>query len=201
MSQHQELDFERWQQDWKAATSAQPRLDARALRSRVRRRTFWLAIGVAFEEICMAFAVWNITGLALAQASRVDRWLLLGVVGSLLWAMGFALWIQRGTWRASTESTQAFIDLARLRCRRVISSVPPMIAYTVVLVGIYLVTGWRQAVEAGGGQPDPATLLRNYGFLAGVVAAVWGFAGWYIHRTRQELAELDRLAAGLGEED
>jgi hypothetical protein len=107
----------------------------------------------------------------------------------------FSVWNWRGTWRPLGETTESFLRLARLRCRRKIQAV--RFGVEVTVAQLVAVTAWR----IWGPQHAPFAPTEMLALLPAVVVVT--FAVWLAvsrRRAAQELAELDRLHAQLSVE-
>ena len=110
-------------------------------------------------------------------------------LGMMLVAMwGFAVWNRRGLWRPLGETTEAFVRLARLRCRRKLQA----LGFATAVVGAQLlfVAAWR----VWGPRDAPFTRSDALAALP-VLAAVVFVVGLIVARRRvaAEMAELDGL--------
>ena len=163
-----------------------PTLDA--VRAHIEAERRRMMIGVAADVfVTLVF----VAGIFVALARYPGSWtrlLAIDVAAMLLATWAFALWNRRGAWRPLGESTEEFLRLARLRCRRKLQAVRfgiAVLAAQLLAVAAWLAWGPASPFERGGA----VTVLP----LAVVVVFVTVLSRTRA-RIRRELALLDRLA-------
>lgn len=173
---------ERWREDERPALLA-------SLRHRIaaqRRRMWWcvaaeVSVSVAYVAV-VTWALWSIPG-AWARLFAADVALL------LVAAWAFALWNRRGTWRPLGETTESYLALSRLRCRRRLQAI--RFGWVLLAAQVTTVAAW--VLAKGAASPFPRSVVA----LLLPLAVVIGFAWALDHgrrRVTRELAELAELA-------
>lgn len=172
-------------EDW---SRNQPEVRPEVLRARIdreRRRMVWMVAGeVALSVVVCAGAVYALVRFP----SDWTRMLALDIALILAATWAFAIWNRRGIWRPLGETTDAFIRLARLRCRRKLQAL--RFAMVVFVAQLVFVGVWR-----AWGLGD-APFVRTNALTAVPILVVVVFVGVLIHarrRATEELAELDRI--------
>jgi hypothetical protein len=198
MSVEADRELELWRADWQA--EAPPAPDAwAALRRRVVRRSRGLALLAVLEVAWTAWLVgWLIRG-ALRLGTAVDT-AFLGAASLLaVGVLAFAWWNRRGVWRPAVESTEAFLELSILRCRRRLRSMRA--AWWVLLAEVALLAPWlayRLLARADGGEAaGPSRWALAYGLLAALTLAVAVACQAVGRYSRRELARLEGLRDDL----
>lgn len=177
-------------EQWTAVDDSTIHFDA--LRARIeaehRRMIRSVVIDVVVSVLFAAVA-----GYAVLQfPSAWTRLFAVDVAAMLLATWAFAVWNRRGTWQPLGETTESFLRLARLRCRRKIQAV--RFGAEVTIAQLIAVAAWR----VWGPQQAPFAPTELFEVLPAVVVVV--FIVWLSvsrRRASRELAELDRLHAQL----
>jgi hypothetical protein len=190
-------DWETWVADWHGGRPHRFADDA-ALRRSVqayRRRMIWLTVAEALFSVgVIALALYL---LARRPGTASVLWTVeSGLLLSAAWT--FALRNRRGTWRPLAESTEAFLELSRLRCVRRLATVHFVIA--VLLAQLVALVAW--VLWLGRTRPERLTspdLLPAWSAAALVFVTYSMWATWYRRRTRRELARIDRLREALAD--
>lgn len=130
MTNDRELDV--WREQWSGVARPSPDFQCHVQkRIKVQDRRFWLGnlLAVAALAGTVILTVFELSH----QSSRLEKGLAIGVVVLLFVAVTCRLWLMRGTWRAETQSTRAFVELWR---RRVLSRIRGL------QIGSYIAIGW-----------------------------------------------------------
>jgi len=169
------------------ARSETPGLDPAAMRARVdavtRHMRWWVAAELCLTAVALAVSAWIVRsdsspgGLFLAA----DIW----IVTAIVWT--FAIVSRRGTWRPLSETTDAYLTLARERVVRRLGNV----RFTLIILVA------QSAAVLATGSPGNGVGRRGVA-LAGLVAWL-GWAAWEQRRATRELSRLDVLRAELTE--
>lgn len=175
--------------NWQRAV-LHPRLDVAALRRQckaMRRRAVAALAGEAL--LTLAFAA-----VAVQLVVRIGdawSWLIAGDVAAVTGAAWlFAWWNRRGTWQLASESTEAYIALLRLRCRRRMQAA--WFVWVVVPLHLIAVTIAGRLMHTSG----PGSTLSPWEAIVVpviTVAALVGTAARMYVRARRELSDLDQL--------
>jgi hypothetical protein len=180
-------------EQWNAVDESTIHFDA--LRARIEAEHRRMIRSVGLDTVVSVLFAGGAAYALLRFPSPWTRLFAIDVAAMLVATWAFALWNRRGTWRPLGETTESFLRLARLRCRRKIQAVrfgaELMIAQLVAVVA-WRVWGPRQAPFA------PTEMLA---VLPAIVVVI--FTAWLALSRRRavlELAELDRLHAQLSDE-
>src|SRR6476646_2129089 len=117
------------------------------------------------------------------------------VAAMLVAVWAFGVWNRRGMWRPLGETTESFLRLARLRCRRKIQAV--RFGAAVMIAQLVAVAAWR----IWGPQQAPFAPTEMLAVLPVIVVVT--FTAWLAlsrRRAARELDELDQLHAQLSVE-
>ena len=135
------------------------------------------------------------TGAAYALMRFPGAWTRLLAVNVALMVIAtwtFAIWNRRGLWRPLGETTDSFLRLARLRCRRKLQAL--RFAVVLLIVQLLFVGVWRAV------GPGDAPFARTEATAALPIAVVVVYVVALVRlrrRVTEEMAELDRLDAQL----
>ena len=185
-----DTELQAWQRSWR--DQPLPSASAAELARLVHRGSRNAIYGT------IAAAVFTLLALApllrRAVAGDIDTRFLTGVVIFVALVWGTALWLARGTWRPSDESTAAFIDVSIRRARAAQLGVP----VAVVLYGAQLIYVLMSTHRIDG---VPWTqMLTSPQFIA--VAWIGGplyiaSQVWYARREGRRLERLRQLRSEL----
>jgi hypothetical protein len=175
---------------WNAEDESTIHFDALRARIEGERRRMVLSVAVDIL-VSVLFAV--VAGCAMLRFPGAwTRLFAIDVAAMLVAVWAFALWNRRGTWRPLGETTESFLRLARLRCRRKIQAT--QFGAEVLIAQLVAVAAWR----VWGPQHAPFARTETLAVLPVIVVVI--FTAWLAlsrRRAAQELAELDRLHAQL----
>lgn len=190
MTEDRELDL--WREQWSSVAPPSPEFQRQVQKKiKVQNRRFWLGnlLAVAGVAGMLIFAV-----LLSHQSSRIERGRAIGVFVLLSVAVTCRLWLMRGTWRAETQSTRAFVELWR---RRVLSRIRGL------QIGIYLSIGWLVFCAALAGanwatvwlefMAHPAAYVAMMVVIGLMLPVIWFGTMWFRRRKVAELNEVTRL--------
>lgn len=161
---------------------------ARLVLKQRRRMTLAVVADVLVSVLALAAAI-AVTSTFPGPASTL---LNLDVALMLVSTWTFALWNRRGLWRPLAETTERYVELALLRCRRRLAALRfawSTLGIQVLIVGVWRVFG--PTFEWSRGGPNVIVAIP--------ALVVVGFALWIMvvhRRTRQEIVALEALAAG-----
>lgn len=186
MKPETDREMREWMEDWR--DDAPPAAEVRAAILRhVRRRSRTLAL-VTAGEVIVTILLLGLFGVLLSRARDPETIAVL-VAGGLLAVSAFALanWNRRGTWRPSVETTEAFLEISLLRCRRSLRAV--RYSYGIMVVEAFLLVPWL--VIGILRRPDTRPLGWNpYLFYGALLALIFGAmllgCRWYARRVRRE---------------
>ena len=191
MTNDPEVDL--WRERWSGVAPLSPEF-LRQVQERIKaqERRFWLGnllTAIVFVgALILAFYQLN------HYANRFEKGEAIGVCVLLFVAVTCRLWLMRGTWRAGTQSTRAFVELWR---RRVLSRIRGL------QIGIYIAIGWLvfcAALAAANWATirlelmgHPTAYLVMMLIIALMLRVIWFGAMWFRRRKVAELNELTRL--------
>ncbi len=130
MTNDRELNL--WREQWSGVAPLSPEfLRQVQKRIKVQDRRFWLGnlLAVAALVGMLILAFYQLSH----YTSRFGKGQATGVCVLLFVAVTCRLWLMRGTWRAETQSTRAFVELWQ---RRVLSRIRGL------QISIYIAIGW-----------------------------------------------------------
>jgi hypothetical protein len=190
----EDIELDRWREQWSGVAEGLPEL--RQIQRKIKRQNLRFVL----DNLLAAVAF--VGGLIFAVFVSQKRGLLgtgwaAGICAFLFVSMGLRLWAQRGTWRAETQSSRAFVELwqrrviARIRSLRMaIYAAPGWIAFCALLT----VANWKTIGPHFKAHPAEwlAPLAVNFSLLPVIFLCV----AWY---RRQKLAELNEVNKILDE--
>jgi cbb3-type cytochrome oxidase subunit 3 len=190
MTEDHELDV--WREQWSSAVRPSPEL-RRQVQQRIAaqdRRFLWGNVLTA-----MAFLGMLIFALFLRrQASRIENEQAVGLFVLLLVSLACRWWLLRGTWRAETQSTRAYLELWQRRARAQVRRLQ---------IAMYIAAGWLVFCAALAAANWTAIRLEvmahplDYLILTMVLVlmqpVLWGGAVWLRRRKMAELEQVQRL--------
>lgn len=176
---------------WREQAPAPPHA-ALLRRARTHTLLMWLVtlteLGLLFS--LAVFSRWYLTGGAIP--SKVALLVILWTVTIAI--AGFAIWNRHGSWRADSETTEAYLDLTERRARAKVRVARFIRAVTGVQAALAVALVWANV--AASGAPSASRVLLA-GFLAAFAAASYcAWSVWYERRAREEIAEV-AAARGL----
>jgi O-antigen/teichoic acid export membrane protein len=196
----EDRELESWREQWRdnggRAQEMPPRL--RAIQKRIRRQNLGLILNNLFAAVGAVF----VAGFAIFAVRQEPSALRIswaaGIFVMLVVAVGYRVRAQRGTWRAESQSTRAFVELwqrrvlAKLRMIRVgLYLIPCWVVFCTLLFGI----SWPRF------GPDIHAHPRDWQLALGailvMVSGVSWFLAWYRRRKLRELDEVESLLQQL----
>jgi len=191
MTEDRELDL--WREQWNGVARPSPEF-RRQVQKRIKAkdRRFWLG-----NLLALAAFVGMLT-LAFYQlsryTSRLEKGQATGVCVLLFVAVTCRLWLMRGTWRAETQSTRAFVELWQ---RRVLSRIRGL------QIGTYIAIGWlvfcaglaaanwsTLRIQLMG---HPTALFAMMLVIVLMLPMIWLGVTWFRRRKVAELNEVTKL--------
>lgn len=185
------LDWSAWTDEWRRVDAApvEP-----SLARRVQSRSRLLAVWVAAEMAIAAVAVMSLIWIAVTSPLAADRIAMAALAVVCVAAALVAIWNWRGTWRPADASQQAFLELSRLRCRRIHRATTGgwwLLAAEVLCFAPWIAA--RSSVTGAGA----GTYVRAYALLAVLVAAAIVFLIAVRRWANREDAAIREIAASL----
>jgi hypothetical protein len=180
-------------EQWNAVDESTIHFDA--LRARIEAERRRMIRSVALDTVVSVLFAGGAAYALLRFPSPWTRLFAIDVAAMLVATWAFALWNRRGTWRPLGETTESFLRLARLRCRRRIQAI--RFGAEVMIAQLVAVVAWR----VWGPQRAPFAPTEMLAVLPAIVVVI--FTAWLALSRRRavlELAELDRLHAQLSVE-
>lgn len=191
MTNDRELDV--WREQWSGVARPSPDFQRQVQkRIKVQDRRFWLGnlLAVAALVGTVILTVYQLSH----QSSRLEKGRAIGVVVLLFVAVTCRLLLMRGTWRAETQSTRAFVELWR---RRVLSRIRGL------QIGTYIAIGWLvfcAALAAANWSTvrlelmgHPTVYLAMMLVIVVMLPVIWHGVMWLRRRKVRELNEVTRL--------
>ena len=191
MTEDRELDL--WREQWNGVARPSPEF-RRQVQKRIKAkdRRFWLG-----NLLALAAFVGMLT-LAFYQlsryTSRLEKGQATGVCVLLFVAVTCRLWLMRGTWRAETQSTRAFVELWQ---RRVLSRIRGL------QIGTYIAIGWLvfcAGLAAANWSTlriqfmgHPTALFAMMLVIVLMLPMIWLGVTWFRRRKVAELNEVTKL--------
>lgn len=178
-------------EQWNASDESTVHFDA--LRARIEAERRRMMRSVAMDIVVSVVFAGAAAYALLCFPSAWTRLFAIDVAAMLVGTWAFALWNRRGAWRPLGETTESFLQLARLRCRRKIQAI--RFGADVLIAQLVAVAAWR----VWGPRQAPFGQTEALAVLPVIVVVI--FTVWLVRSRRRaslELAELDRLHAQLG---
>ena len=193
MSDVPDDELKAWMTDWQAEAGPAPEVRQAILR-RVRRRSrqqgAFFAVETAVALASLAFLGWFFS----VERALPDRALAVALMLTTLFLLGFGAWNYRRTWRPSGDTTAAFLELSRLRCRRQIRAVRVGVRVAVVMGALYV--PWIGYRAAGSAEPL-ATLALGAVLLVGLLGPLALLLRRWGRRNEVELRGLETTSRWL----
>ena len=191
MTEDREVDL--WREQWSGVAPLSPEfLRQVQKRIKVQDRRFWLGnlLAVAALVGTLILAFYQLSH----YTSRFEKGQATGVFVLLLVAVTCRLWLTRGTWRAETQSTRAFVELWR---RRVLARIRGL------QIGTYIAIGWLvfcAALAAANWSTvrldlmgHPTVYFAMMSVIVLMLAVIWFSVMWFRRLKVRELSEVTRL--------
>jgi len=189
-------DVDLWREQWSSVAKPFPEFQRR-IQERINYQNRRFLIGNLLTAVI--FVGMLIYAVFLShQASRFRRGEAAGVFALLLVCVACRLWVMRGTWRADTRSTRAFVELWHRRVQARIRALQ---------IAIYISIGWLvfcAALAAANWATirlevvaHPAECLALTVIIAIMLPVIWFGAMWIRRRKVAELDEVTRLLEGI----
>jgi O-antigen/teichoic acid export membrane protein len=185
-----ELDI--WREQWRSAAEPLPEIQRKIKWQNLRFMISNVAAAILLIAV-LIFAMWAVR----QHPSRLRIGWAVGISVLVFVSAGCRLWVQRGTWRAESQSTRAFVELrhrrlmARLRLIRMANYLLP--AWLVFCAALAAVN-WN--VIGPDVRAHPTEWLWVLGSIFLMVLASFLWLAWC---RRRKLAELRRVERTLDE--
>jgi hypothetical protein len=191
MTEDREVDL--WREQWSRVAPLSPEF-LRQVQERIKLqdRRFWLGnlLAVAALVGTLILAFYQLSH----YTSRFEKGQATGLCVLLFVAVTCRLWLMRGTWRAETQSTCAFVELWQ---RRVLSRILGL------RIGTYIAIGWlvfaaalaatNWAIIRPNLVANPIGCLVLTLIIMLVLPVIWFGVAWLRRRKVAELNEVTRL--------
>ncbi len=194
----EDREVELWREQWSGVAPLSPEFLRQAQkRIKVQDRRFWLGnlLAVAALVGTLILAFYQLSH----YTSRFEKAQATGVCVLMFVAVTCRLWLMRGTWRAETQSTRAFVELWQ---RRLLSRIRGL------RIGIYIAIGWLvfcAALAAANWatirlelMAHPIACLALMLVIVIILRVIWSVAMWLRRRKVAELKEVTRLLEETG---
>ncbi len=191
MTEDHELDS--WREQWSSIARPSSELQRQVQKKiRAQDRSFWLGNLLALTILAgmLIFVVYQLHH----YTSRLEKGGAMGACVLVFVAVVCRLWFLRGTWRAETQSTRAFVELWR---RRALSQIRRL------QIAIYLAIGWLAfcAVLAAANWATirldlvahPAGGLILTVIIGVTLPVIWFWGMWLRRRKLAELNEVTKI--------
>lgn len=189
MTKVEDRELAAWREQWQSAAEPLPEIQ-----NRIKRQNFWF-VANNLASLCVAigaliFVAWAVH----REPSHLRIGWAAGVCVLLFVAVGYRLWLQRGTWRSEAQSTRAFVELWQRRVKARVR---------MIRVGFYLIPAW--IIFCGGLAtanwatigPDvrahPRDCAVTLTIIVVMVAASFFWLAWFRRRKLRELADAERI--------
>ena len=182
-----------WREQWSCVAPLSPGfLRQVQKRIKVQNRRFWLGnlLAVAALVVMLILAFYQLSH----YTTMFEKGEATGVCVLLFVAVTCRLWLMRGTWRAETQSTRAFVELWQ---RRVLSRIRGL------QIGTYIAIGWLVFCAALGAanwstlrlefMGHPTVYLAMMLVIALMLPVIWLGVMWFRRRKVAELNEVTKL--------
>jgi len=191
MTEDREVDL--WREQWSGVAPLSPDfLRQVQKRIKVQARRFWLGnlLAVAAFVGTLILAFYQLS----PYTSKFEKGQATGVCVLLFVAVTCRLWLMRGTWRAETQSTRAFVELWQ---RRVLSRIRGL------QIGTYIAIGWLvfcAGLAAANWSTlriqfmgHPTALFAMMLVIVLMLPVIWLGVTWFRRRKVAELNEVTKL--------
>jgi hypothetical protein len=192
-------ELKTWREQWSGMAQPLPDLSKihRLIRLQQVRFVVENALAVVVFVGGLIFAVY----LNRKQGEFVGGGWALGVCGLMVVTLASRLWTQRGTWRAQSHSTRAFVELwhkrtaAKIRLLRITTFVVP--CWLIFCAAMTAVT-WNTMGPDLMAHPVAAMVLLVGSLLMWPLA--WYWRTWFLRRKQAELNEAERILSEMASE-
>lgn len=196
----QDRELESWREQWRDNDGRIQEMPSRlhAIQKRIRRQNLGFILNNLFAAVGAVFVAGFAIFAVRQEPSALRVSWAAGIFVMLVVAVGYRLRVQRGTWRAESQSTRAFVELWQRRVRAKLR---------MIRVGLYLIPGWLIfctllfAINWPRFGPDIHAHPRDWQVvLAAILVMIGGvcwFLAWYRRRKLRELDEVDCLLQQL----
>ena len=169
-------------------------VDPAVILRQVKRRSLGLKLLAGGEILLVAGALAGLILFAVRHPDPMDVAVMSTFCLLALGSLAFSFWNRRGQWSPATESTAAYLELARSRARRRHAALRFSRWLLAAETLLFLPWIW---LTLRAGRLDLIRYATAYGFLALVVGTVAALIAWLERRTRRELAALGERGAML----
>jgi len=193
MTMIEDRELDTWREQWRNVAQPLPEIH-----KKIRRQNHWFVVSNV-AALCglvaaLIFAAWAVhkqpSGMRIAWA--------IGLSVMVFVCAGYRIWLQRGTWRAESQSTRAFVELWH---RRVAAKL------RMLRMGFYLIPAWiifcSVVAAANWSVIGPDVHAHPHDWVVVVVVVVLMVVAaflklaWYRRRKLRELSEVKTLLEEL----
>ena len=194
MTMTEDRELELWREQWTSAAEPLPEI-----RKKIRRKNFFFVVSNALSATALLAALIFAAIVVRHDPSRLRVGWAIGITLLIFVGGGYRLWVQRGTWRAETESTKAFVELWHRRVLaklRLLHAASYLVACWITFCAVLAAINW--AAIAPDVHAHPTDWLKVLGAVVLMVAGMYIWLAWY---RRRKLAELNEAKKILDELD
>jgi hypothetical protein len=190
----EDRELNTWREQWVGV--AGPAIDVRQIHRKIRHQQVRFVVeNVLAVVVCLGGLIFAL--VVKGQESHIGTGWAAGVCVLMVLELGYRLWLQRGTWRANTQSTHAFVELWQ---RRITAKLRMILVSRYVALGWLLFCALLTAVNWRTIGPEykvhPAEWLVPLAGSVLLVPVIFGWTAWFRRRKLRELEEVNRI---LGE--
>jgi hypothetical protein len=195
MTDDHELDA--WREQWSSVADP-PAEFQRNIQERIKRQERRFVLGNLLSAIAflglLIFAV-----VMRHQSSWMGAGWAPGICALVVVAVGFRVWVMRGTWRPQTQSTRAFVELwhkrvtARLRLLRISLYVS---AGWIIFCAVLTAANWSRIGQEVKAHPKEWVALLVVCALM-QYPVIWYGAVWLRRRKLAELNEVEKIVSEM----
>jgi hypothetical protein len=185
-----------WSAEWRRESQVPP-----DLRRRIARGTRRMRWGIAAE--ILVTVVSSLFSLRfLFEGETESRFVFATIWATLIAAWGFSIANRRGTWKAASETTSAFLDLSILRAGRTLQALTFSYVLYIVTAALFFAAAW-QRVQRRPVPPDPWTWVTSGGMLVWwtYTAVAFTVMAFEYRRKQRELRALRSFRDQLSQSD
>lgn len=193
MSTNEENDWGELRELWREESETDLQT-LHELPRRVRRQTLRMFVWSVLEGVLTLGLAWVVLRVALRNPDPPTLAWAVAIGIFFIVALTFTFYNRKGIWRASAETTRAFLDLRAERARRKLQTVR-FSRWLLAAEVVFLIpwTIWDASVSS----QTPARYALMGGLTAVLVIAALGWSIWYRKCALEELERLEQLRRGL----
>jgi len=186
VTEDRELDI--WREQWRSVADPLPEIQRKIKRQNLRFVISNVAAAILLLAI-LIFVMWAVR----QNPSRLRIGWAAGIFVLVFVSAGYRLWVQRGTWRAESQSTRAFVELRhrRLTARlRLIRMAHYLLPAWLMFCAVLAAANWTTIGPDVRAHPtDWLWVLGSVFFMT--LGSFLGLA-WFRRRKRAELRRVEK---------